>query len=185
MTLLYADVADVTLADVLQQLPLLTVRLHGRHRHACTLLVIAASCCMGCAGDLAHSVVLSRVSTHCNAVLQELDMYRCYTIAAESLAKMPVSLRRLVLRDCYGVPASALTSIKRLSALEDLTLDSLRRAGGDDALQLLALHLPASLTSLGFSSCVHKCKVSAVPSSKANSCLSALICLQSMPCTFS
>jgi hypothetical protein len=76
---------------------------------------------------------------------------------------MPVSLRRLMLQDCFSVPASALASIKRLSALEELSLHRLPKAGGDDALQLLALQLPASLTSLEFSD-FSKCKVSAVSS---------------------
>jgi hypothetical protein len=167
LTLLYTDVPDVTLAGVLQQLPLLTVRLPATARTPQACMHTARACVASvmvrgvCRRDSAQHVVLS---IRCKTVLQDLDINRCCTIAAESFAKMPVSLRRLVLRDCYGVPASALTSIKRLSALEDLELDSLRKAGGDDALQLLALHLPASLTSLGFSSCIHECKVSAVPS---------------------
>ena len=78
---------------------------------------------------------------------------------------MPVSLRRLMLQDCFSVPASALTSIKRLSALEELNLHRLPKAGGDDALQLLALQLPAGLTFLEFSD-FRKCEVSAVPSVK-------------------
>jgi hypothetical protein len=62
-----------------------------------------------------------------------------------------VSLRRLMMRICDGVTASSLASIKRLSALEELALDCLSKAGGDDALQLLARHLPVCLTYLGFS----------------------------------
>ena len=102
------------------------------------------------------------LSIRCMTVLQDLDIEVCGPIAAESLANMPVSLRRLVLHDCYSVPASSLTSIKRLSALEELALQGLPKAGGDDALQLLALHLPAGLTSLRFAGFT-VCKVSAVP----------------------
>ena len=94
---------------------------------------------------------------------QDLEVSQSDTLAAESLASMPVSLRRLMLQDCFSVPASALTSIKRLSALEELSLHRLPKAGGDDALQLLALQLPTGLTSLEFSNC-SKCKVSAVSS---------------------
>jgi hypothetical protein len=64
---------------------------------------------------------------------------------------MPVSLRRLMMRDCCGVTASCLTSIKRLLALKELALDCLSEAGGNDALQLLARQLPAGLTCLRFS----------------------------------
>jgi hypothetical protein len=76
---------------------------------------------------------------------------------------MPVSLRRLALHECFSVPASSLASIKRLSALEELALHCLPRAGGDDALQLLARQLPPGLTSLEFSD-FSKCRVSAGPS---------------------
>ena len=96
---------------------------------------------------------------------QDLEVSRSGTLAAESLASMPVSLRRLVLQDCFSVPTSSLASIKRLSALEELALHCLPEAGGDAALQLLALQLPAGLTSLEFSD-FSKCKVSAVPSMK-------------------
>ena len=63
---------------------------------------------------------------------------------------MPTSLRRLTLGHCTSVPASSLATIGRLSVLEELALRSLPNAGGDDALQQLALHLPAGLTSLEF-----------------------------------
>lgn len=56
-----------------------------------------------------------------------------------------------MMRDCGSVTASSLASIKRLSALEELALDCLSNAGGDDALQLLARQLPMGLTYLGFS----------------------------------
>lgn len=75
---------------------------------------------------------------------------------------MPVSLRRLVLRNCYSVRVSSLASIKRLLALEQLALHHLPKAGGDDALHLLALQLPAGLTSLEFSGS-NNWKVGAVP----------------------
>ena len=82
---------------------------------------------------------------------QDLEVAESGSIAAESVASMPVSLRRLMMRDCDGVTASSLASIKRLSALEELALDCLSEAGGDDALQLLARQLPACLTYLEFS----------------------------------
>src|SRR4051812_27594212 len=95
--------------------------------------------------------------------MKDLKLESCSTVAAESLASMPTSLRRLKLRDCASVPASSLTTIKRLSALKQLALHCLPKAGGDDALQLLALQLPTGLTSLEFSTFEDKCEVSAVP----------------------
>lgn len=93
-----------------------------------------------------------------------------------------MSLRRLMVRDCCGVTASSLASIKRLSALEELALDRLTSAGGNDALQLLARQLPVGLTHFGFS-----CKTGAIWEVSAcgwrQQSLSVLICLQCMPCT--
>ena len=57
--------------------------------------------------------------SHSRPVSQELDIELNCTIAAESLANMPVSLMRLVLGHCSSVPASSLASIGRLSALSD------------------------------------------------------------------
>jgi hypothetical protein len=84
-----------------------------------------------------------------DASCQDLDVIES-EIAAESLASIPVSLRRLMMRDCGSVTVSSLASLKRLSALEELTLDCLSKAGGDDALQLLARQLPVCLTHLEF-----------------------------------
>jgi hypothetical protein len=67
------------------------------------------------------------------------------------------------------VRTSSLTSIGRLSVLEELALHSLRHAGGDDALQQLALHLPAGLTSLKFTGFTLR-KVSAVPRGRSQHC---------------
>jgi hypothetical protein len=77
---------------------------------------------------------------------------------------VPTSLRRLTLGRCTSLNASSLTSIGRLLVLEELALDSLRHAGGDDALTKLALHLPTGLTSLEFTGFTHygTCKASAV-----------------------
>ena len=112
---------------------------------------------------------------------QDLDVIES-EIAAESLASIPLSLRRLMMRDCGSVPVSSLASIKRLSALEELALDCLSKAGGDDALQLLARHLPVALTHLGFSrNTGAKWEVSA--HGWRQQFLWNLICLRSMPCT--
>lgn len=100
-------------------------------------------------------------------------------MAAESLASVPASLRRLALRYCTNIAASSLASIKRLSALEQLTLYGLTSAGGDDALQLLARQLPAGLTSLEFSALI-KPKVSGVL--RGGSQLWSA--LTELPCTF-
>jgi hypothetical protein len=104
LKLVTANVADVTLAAVLQQLPLLT----------------------------------------------DLKIKWDTTVGADSLASMPTSLRRLTLAHCASLPTSSLASIGRLSVLEELKLHSLPHACGNDALQQLALHLPAGLTSLEF-----------------------------------
>ena len=109
------------------------------------------------AGNNACAVVLVK----CIPISQDLEIERDSTVGADSLASMPTSLRRLTLAHCDSVPASSLASIGRLLVLEELTLDSLPHAGGDDALQQLALHLPAGLTSLEFTGFT-SCKVSAL-----------------------
>jgi hypothetical protein len=101
--------------------------------------------------DRDAALVLVVLLTFPDPSCQDLDVIECGTIAAESFASIPVSLRRLMMRGCGSVTASCLASIKRLSALEKLALDWLSKAGGDDALQLLARQLPLSLTHLGFS----------------------------------
>ena len=147
-----ANVADMTLAAVLQQLRLLTVRLPATH---CTEATGMHALCCRCAA-LHHAVhavtthVPWRLVTHCQPISQDLTIESDSAVGANSLASMPTSLRRLTLGHCNSVPASSLTSIGRLSVLEKLALDSLPNAGGDDALQQLALHLPAGLTSLEF-----------------------------------
>jgi hypothetical protein len=103
---------------------------------------------------------------------------------------MPKSLRRLALAHCTSVPASSLASIGRLSVLEELTLHSLPDAGGNDALQQLALHLPASLTSLeltGFTEYWRKVSAVICDCSQQFYDERALICLQlqQMLCPFS
>ena len=147
-----ANVADMTLAAVLQQLRLLTVRLPATH---CTEATGMHALCCRCAA-LHHAVhavtthVPWRLLTHCQPISQDLKIESDSAVGANSLASMPTSLRRLTLGHCTSVPASSLTTIGRLLVLEELTLDSLPHAGGDDALQQLALHLPAGLTSLEF-----------------------------------
>ena len=163
LTLWTTEAADATLAGVLQQLPLLTVRLPASPRHACILLPlcgIAAGgvdallplyvrhCIMRCMQGIPHA--LWCILTHCKPVSQDLKIDWDCTVGAETLASMPTSLRRLTLAHCTSVPASSLTTIGRLSVLEKLALRSLPNAGRDDALQQLALHLPAGLTSLEF-----------------------------------
>ena len=153
---LYAiEAADAMLADVLRQLPCLTVSdtiLCGRHRHTQIYTQSAEGLCSNvtCNVDRDSVVVVVQLLIFPVSSCQDLDVIES-EIAAESLASIPVSLRRLMMRGCCGVTASSLASIKRLSALKKLALDCLSNAGGDNALQLLAWQLPAGLTYLGFS----------------------------------
>jgi hypothetical protein len=76
-------------------------------------------------------------------------MTTCNNVAEESLVHLPVSLRRLELRDCLGIAADSLAHVGRLSALEHLALVDLP-ANGDDGMQQLAPQLHARLSGLYF-----------------------------------
>lgn len=119
---------------------------------------------------------------HTPCTLQDLEIQGSHTLAAESLASMPMSLQRLVLNHCPAVPASSLASLGRLTALEQLALDCLPNAGGDDAMQQLAPQLHARLTSLDFNG-FSGWKVGAESLDRAMSFVS--LGLPAMPCTFS
>ena len=89
-------------------------------------------------------------------------MEGCHTLAAESLANLPVSLQRLRLSRCFSVPAHSLAHLGRLPALEHLALLGLPSATGDEGMQQLAPQLHARLSALHFTGFIDE-QVSAVP----------------------
>ena len=108
-----------------------------------------------------RSVVMVHV-TVLRPLHQDLEVEGCHTLAAESLANLPASLRRLRLSRCFNVPARSLAHLGRLPALEHLALSGLPRANGDEGLQQLAPQLHARLSALHFTGCIDE-EVSAVP----------------------